>query len=176
MKLSSRNPQQCIDGKNKQRGAALFEFAIVATVFLTMLFGVVEFGRFFWTHNALRDAARRGVRYATIRKNDAAGIQAVKYMVVYGDPNANPSTATPVVPGLTTSNVAVQYQNYNGVLLSSRATISIVNYQFQFAVPFVGGTTSMPSYRTSLPGESAGFVPCDVPAGNPLAPCNIIPN
>ena len=161
---------------NNQRGAALVEFAIVATVFLTLLFGVVEFGRFFWTHNALRDAARRGVRYATIRKNDAAGIQAVKNMVVYGDPNANSSTATPVVSGLTTSNVAVEYVNYNGVLLSSRASVSIVNYQFQFAVPIIGGTTTMPAYRTSLPGESAGFVPCDVPSGNPLAPCNIIPN
>ena len=162
--------------ENNQRRAALVEFAIVATVFLTLLFGVVEFGRFFWTHNALRDAARRGVRYATIRKNDAAGIQAVKNMVVYGDPNANSSTATPVVSGLTTSNVAVEYVNYNGVLLSSRASVSIVNYQFQFAVPIIGGTTTMPAYRTSLPGESAGFVPCDVPSGNPLAPCNIIPN
>ena len=161
---------------DKQRGAALVEFAIVATVFLTMIFGVVEFGRFFWTHNALRDAARKGARYASIRKNDAAGMQAVKYMVVYGDPNANPATATPVAPGLTTSNVALEYQNYNGVLLSSRATVSIVNYQFQFAVPLVGGTTTMPAYRTSLPGESVGFVPCDVPSGNPLAPCAIIPN
>ncbi|MDQ2921961.1 MAG: pilus assembly protein [Acidobacteriota bacterium] len=161
---------------SNQRGAALVEFAIVATVFLTLLFGVVEFGRFFWTHNALRDAARRGVRYASIRKNDAAGIQAVKNMVVYGDANADPSTATPVVSGLTPSNVAVDYVNYNGVLLSSRASVSIVNYQFQFAVPIIGGTTTMPAYRTSLPGESAGFVPCDVPSGNPLAPCNIIPN
>jgi len=161
---------------NKQRGAALFEFAIVATVFLTMLFGVIEFGRFFWTHNALRDAARRGARYATIRKDDAAGIQAVKYMVVYGDPNANPATAMPVAPGLTANNVAVEYQNYNGVQLSARASVSIVNYQFQFALPFVGATTTMPSYRTSLPGESVGYVPCDVPSGNPMSPCNIIPN
>jgi Flp pilus assembly protein TadG len=159
----------------KQRGAALFEFAIVATVFLTVIFGVIEFGRFFFTHNALRDAARRGARYATIRKNDSAGIQAVKYMVVYGDPFANPATAKPVAPGLTASNVAVEYQNYNGVLLSSRATVSIINYQFQFALPLVGATTTMPAYRTSLPGESAGYVPCFVPSGNPLQPCNIIP-
>lgn len=159
-----------------QRGAALFEFAIVATVFLTVVFSVIEFGRLFWTHNALRDATRKGARYATIRKNDSAGIQAVKYMVIYGDPNANPSTAIPVAPGLTASNVNVEYQNYNGVLLSSRASVSIVNYQFQFALPFVGATTTMPSYRTSLPGESAGFVPCDVPSGSPLAPCGIIPN
>ena len=162
--------------KRGQRGASLLEFAIGATVFLTALFGIVEFGRLFWTHNALRDAARRGTRYATIRKNDSAGIQAVKNVVVYGDPNANPATATPLVPGLTTSKVAVDYQNYNGIQLGSRATVSITGYQFQFAVPLVGGGLTLPSYRTSLPGESAGYIPCDVGTGSATAPCNIIPN
>ncbi len=160
---------------NNERGAALMEFAIIATVFLTVIFGVVEFGRFLWTHNALTDAARRGARYATIRKNDSAGITAVKKMVVYGDPNANPATAIPVAAGLTTSNVAVEYQNYNGVLLSSRASVSIINYNFQFSVPLIGGSMAMSEYRTSLPGESVGFVPCDTPTSTPLAPCAIIP-
>ncbi len=161
-----------LDNKN-ERGAALVEFAIVATVFLSVMFGVLEFGRLFWTHNALRDAARRGVRYAAIRKNDAAGMQAVKNMVVYGDPAGS---GQPIVNGLTTSNVSLEYQNYNGLQLSSRATVSITNFQFQFSVPLLGGTMNLPAYRTSLPGESAGYVPCDVPTASPLAPCNIIPN
>lgn len=160
--------------RKSERGASLLEFAIVATVFLSVLFGIIEFGRLFWTHNALRDAARRGTRYATIRKNDAAGIQAVKNMVVYGDPAT--SSGTPLVAGLTTSNVNVNYQNYNGLQLSSRATVTITNYQFQFSVPLIGGTIDMPAYSTSLPGESAGYIPCDLPSGTPFAPCNIIPN
>ena len=175
MKLSNKTLKHNTERKNKERGAALFEFAIVASVFMTMIFGVVEFGRLFWTHNALRDAVRRGARYATVRHSDAAGQLAVKNMVVYGDPNANPATATPVIPGLSTSNVVLEYQNYNGLQLSSKATVSITNYQFQFALPLVGTTTTMPSYRTSLPGESAGYVPCDVPTGNPLASCDIVP-
>ena len=40
-----------------ERGAALVEFAIVATIFFSVLFGVLEFGRLFWTHNCF---ARRG--------------------------------------------------------------------------------------------------------------------
>jgi len=159
--------------RKNERGAALVEFAIVATVFLSVMFGVIEFGRLFWTHNALRDAARRGVRYAAVRKNDSAGILAVKNVVVYGNPSGG---TVPVVPGLTTSNVSVETVNYNGVELSSRASVSINGYQFQFSVPLLGGTLNMPAYRTSLPGESAGFVPCDVPTANPLAACNIIPN
>ncbi|HEV7473842.1 MAG TPA: TadE/TadG family type IV pilus assembly protein [Pyrinomonadaceae bacterium] len=159
-----------------QRGAALVEFALVGLVFFSVLFGVIEFGRLLWTHNALMDATRKGVRYATLRQNDSAGQLAVKKMVVYGDPNANPATATPVVSGLTTSDVNVSYQNYNGIQLSSKATVSITNYQFRFAIPMVGGTLTMPSYQTSLPGESAGVVPCDYPTTTPLAQCSIIPN
>src|ERR1700682_5513101 len=108
--------------RKNERGAALMEFTIVAAIFFTTMFAVLEFGRLLWTHNALRDAARRGARYSAVRKNDAAGITAVKNMVVYGDPNANPATATPVVSGLTTNNVALEYQNYNGLQLSARAT------------------------------------------------------
>jgi Flp pilus assembly protein TadG len=162
--------------RRNERGAALVEFAIVATIFLTVLFGVLEFGRLFWTHNALKDAARRGARYAIVRKNDAASIQAVKYMVVYGDPNANPATAKPVVTGLTPANVDVAYKNFDGILLSAQATVTITNYKFQFAVPLIGTTINMPGYRTTLPGESAGFVPCDIPSATPAAPCAIVPN
>ena len=162
--------------KRNERGASLLELAIVASIFFTALFGVLEFGRLLWVHNTLRDASRRGARYAVVRKNDAAGIAAVKNMVVYGDPNANPATATPVAAGLTTSNVQIDYANFNGIQLSARASVSITGYQFKFSVPLIGTTLNMPSYRTSQTGESAGFVPCDIPSATPYAPCNIIPN
>jgi Flp pilus assembly protein TadG len=164
------------ESSNRERGAALVEFALVATTLFTVLFGVIEFGRLLWTHNALKDAARRGTRYAVVRRNDSTSIQAVKNMVVYGDPNANPVTAKPVVPGLATSNVSVEHQNFGGVLLSSRATVSINNYKFKFLVPIIGTTINLPNYRTSLPGESAGYVPCDTSSAPTLAPCNIVPN
>jgi Flp pilus assembly protein TadG len=164
-----------------ERGASLLEFAIAATVFLTVLFGILESGRLLWTHNALKDAVRQGTRYATVRRKDAAGKLAVQKMVVYGDPNANPATATPVASGLTTGDVNVDYNDPdpdNGIQLGDRATVSITGYKFKFAVPLVGGTINMPDYKTSMPGEALGFVPCNNPAaGASLSPCtNIIPN
>ncbi len=162
--------------RRRERGAALVELAIAASVFLTALFGVIEFGRFFWTHNALRDAARRGARYASVRKNDAAGQTAVKKMVVYGDPNANPATAKPVIPGLTTANVTLEYQNYSGLQLSSRATVNITGGKFNFTVPLVGGRVNLATYRASTVGESAGYVPCDSTHATPWADCGTIPN
>ncbi len=164
-----------------ERGASLLEFAIAASVFLTVLFGILECGRLLWTHNALKDAVRQGTRYATARRKDAAGILAVQKMVVYGDPNANPGTATPVVSGLTTGDVLVQYNDSdpdNGIQLGDRATVSISNFKFKFAVPLVGGTLNMHDYKTSMPGEALGFVPCNNPAvEESLKACtNIIPN
>ena len=159
--------------RKNEAGKTLVEFAIAGGAFLMVLFGVIEFARLYWTHNALRDAARRGVRYAAVRRNDTAGQQAVKNMVVYGNPDGG---TTPLINGLTTNNVGIEYVNYNGVQLSSRATVKITNYKFTFTVPLFGATINMPAYRTSLPGESVGYVPCDLPASNPLASCNIIPN
>ena len=158
------------------RGATLVEFTICANVFFMALFGVFEFGRLYMTQMALKSAAYRGARYAIVRKNDTAGIDAVKKMTVYGDPNANPSTAQPLIAGLTMSHVTVDYKNFDGIRLSARANVNITGYQFVFAIPLIGATITLPTYRAALPGESVGFVPCDIPSSTPYAPCDIIPN
>ncbi len=130
----------------------MVEFAIGATVFLISMFAVLEFGRALWVHNALADAARRGARYAvTHSATDAAS---VKNVVVYGDP-AGGSQA--LVNNLTTGNVAVSYSAFG--LNDGSVTVSITNYEFQFVVPIIGTTIQMPSYATTLTGESAGFIP-----------------
>ncbi|MDQ3817036.1 MAG: pilus assembly protein [Acidobacteriota bacterium] len=138
--------------RSGERGSTLLEFAIGATVFLTAMFAVIEFGRVLWTHNALSDAARRGARYAVNHtSNDAAAVQNV---VVYGDPAGG---SQPLVSNLTPANVQVQYSNFG--LASGTVTVSIVNYQFQFIIPLIGTTISMPNYNTTLTGENAGLVP-----------------
>jgi hypothetical protein len=37
-------------------------------------------------------------------------------------------------------------------------TVQIQNYDFNFSIPFVGGTIRMPKYSTALTGENAGIV------------------
>lgn len=142
--------------RRAERGATLLEFAIGATVFLTSMFGVIEFGRCLWTHNALSDAARRGARYAVNHPlTDAA---AVRNVAVYGDPAGG---TKPLIDNLKTSNVAVQYSNFG--LGEGTVSVSITNYQFQFAVPLVGKTITMPAYSTTLTGENIGYVPVSIP-------------
>ena len=141
--------------KSNERGATLVEFSIAATVFLVVVFGVIEFGRALWTHNALSDAARRGARYATL--HSAAEIEQVKNVVVYG--NADGS-GTPLVPNLTTDNVSVDYSSF--ALNAGTVSVSVTDYQFQFIVPIVGTTITMPNYTTTLTGESVGWIPDNI--------------
>ena len=137
--------------KNNERGSTLLEFAIGATVFLTAMFAILEFGRALWIHNALADAARRGARYAVINLQDEAKVQNV---VVYGNPAGGPK---PLVDKLTTGNVTVTYSGFE--MNKGTVKVSITNYQFQFVLPFLGAKITMPAYSTTLTAESAGLVP-----------------
>lgn len=139
--------------KKRERGATLLEFSIAATVFLTVLFAIVEFGRALWVHNALSDAARRGARYAVLHKS--TDLEDVKKIVVYGDV----TSTDPLLDNLTTDNVTVTYNNFN--LDGGTATVSIQNYQFQMVLPLVVQSIQMPNYTTTLTGESAGLIPTD---------------
>jgi hypothetical protein len=143
---------QTLKNKKRQRGATLVEFSIAATVFLTVMFGVIEFGRVLWTHNALTDAARRGARYAVVHQ--ASEVADVKNVVVYGDPAGG---TNPVVENLTTDNVQVRYSGFG--LDHGTVQVTITSYQFQFVIPLVSTSIQMPSYTTTLTGESAGTLP-----------------
>jgi Flp pilus assembly protein TadG len=139
--------------KKNQRGASLVEFSIAATVFLTLVFAALEFGRVLWVHNALTDAARRGARYAVV--HPATDINNVKNVVVYGDPAGG---TDPLVPNLsTTTNVSVTYTGFG--LDTGTVTVSITNYQFNFVLPIGQTSIQMPNYTTTLTAESAGLIP-----------------
>lgn len=137
--------------KTGEEGASLLEFAIAATVFLTVLFAVVEFGRALWVHNALSDAARRGARYAVLHK--ATDIEDVKKIVVYGDL----TETTPLLDNFSTGNVDVIYDNFK--LDGGTVRVSVHDYDFQLILPLLVSSIRMPNYTTTLTGESAGLIP-----------------
>lgn len=140
--------------KSNEQGATLVEFSIAALAFLTVMFGVIEFGRALWVHNALADAARRGARYASLHSDSADDMEKVKNVVIYGDEDGGD---TPMIPNLTPDNVDVNYSDW--AVNGGRVTVSITEYEFQFVIPLVGTSITMPSYTTTLTGESIGFVP-----------------
>ena len=152
--------------KASQRGATLVEFAIGATVFLMVMFAVLEFGRALWIHNALSDSARRAARYAvnqpasnpagvkTTGTNVGPSVAAIRNVGVYGNPAG---TGQPMVNGLTPANIDVTYNQFG--VGDGTVAVTITNYQFQFVIPILGTTIQMPNYNTTLTGESAGTTP-----------------
>jgi TadE-like protein len=142
------------------------EFSVVALVFFMIIFGIIEFGRLLYTHNALTDAARRGARYAVLHSSSDP---CVTNVVIYGESNIDPTTCDPTGPplinGLGPSNVVVQYQGLSplayGMNLGT-ATVTIQNYDFNLSIPLLHRRLRMPPYRTTLTAESAGFVPANI--------------
>jgi len=52
--------------RNRSRGQALAEVALVAPLFFLMVFGVIDLGRVVWANDVAATAAREGARYASV--------------------------------------------------------------------------------------------------------------
>jgi hypothetical protein len=162
-----------------ERGTTVAEFAMVALLFFTLIFGIIEFGRLLYTHNALTDATRRGARFASLHRGMTEDDkQAVRNEVVYGsrgtyDDDGNP-LSPPLIAGLTTEMVEVDFVgvplNEEGTEMSNygtnlgTATVKIENYQFNLLIPVVGRQLTLPAYSTTLTAESAGETPSPIVA------------
>lgn len=55
-----------VKAKVKEKGAALVEFALVAVIFFTVLFSIIEFGYLFWGNLSMQHAVREGARFAVV--------------------------------------------------------------------------------------------------------------
>ena len=160
--------------RNGEKGATMAEFAVISAVFFMIIFAIIEFGRLFYTHNALTDAARRGARYAAVHKE--ADLTCVERVVVYGETHIDSkclATGPPLINGLTEANVTVTYAGADadndpdtpptdyGMNLGT-VTVEIHDYTFNLSIPFARKTLTMPPYVTTLTAESAGETPDDL--------------
>lgn len=163
--------------RHNEKGTSVAEFAIVATIFFSLIFGIIEFSRLLYVHNALADATRRGARYAVL--HPATDVTGVRNQVVYGsnatyDEDKNP-TSPPVIAGLTPDMVDVAFIGEDtdgdpdtaptsfGSNLGT-ATVRITGYSFNLMIPLIGRAIPMGEYATTLSAESAGQIPKDISA------------
>jgi Flp pilus assembly protein TadG len=111
----------------KESGNALLEFALGFSVLWALFAGIYQFGYSFYVYNclltAVQDAAELGSKMTYDTANSGQFTTALENMVVYGDTAAG---TTPIVPGLTTSNVSVTTNLQGGIPLD--VTVSISNF------------------------------------------------
>ena len=150
-----------------QRGVFAVEFAIISSIFMVLLFAIIELGRLYFTYNALYEVSRRAARLAVVCQ--------------VGDPDINTMArfnGTEIVPNLVDSNIIISYHQDTGVVAigSDIALVRarVVNYQHQFLVPGLMMTLNFADFITVLPRESLGVfkVDDDAPAGAGFTDCS----
>lgn len=143
----------------REQGLFTVEFAIIATALFMVLFAVIELSRIIWVWNTIDEATRRGARLAAVCPINHP---AVPEVTVFAQPGGGPDS--PILGGLSTANVNVQYLDQDGDPDTDYEDIrfvrvSINNYSITPMIPFVNTVFTLPPFTTTLPSESLGLIP-----------------
>ena len=150
----------------RQRGLATVEFAIVGLVAFVILFAVIEVARMMFTLNMLQEATRRGARMAAVCTVDNPAIARAAIFNSSGS-----GTDSPIINGLTTANIDVDYLDIAGNPVAGYAgggapwytiefvRVQIVNFQHQLIIPGLDISFTTRPYPTVMPIESLGIPP-----------------
>ncbi len=89
-----------------QQGVAAVEFAIVAMLLFSLLFGIMEFGRLFFVFNSVQEVTRRAAREAVVRRPDQQST--VKNLALFG------ASSLPAGAEITADSISIDYLNQSG--------------------------------------------------------------
>ena len=88
-----------------QHGATIVEFALVVSVFISLLLAITDFGRILYTWNAAAEATRWGARVAVVCDQLT--------------PDQIRSKMKVILPQLTDPNIAINWYNPEGTINNS---------------------------------------------------------
>jgi len=151
--------------RKHMRGTYTVEFAIVGLLVFTLLFGVVEIGRLYFTVNALDEAVRRGTRLAAVCNiSDPVVLRRAIFNA------ATDAGTSQMIGNLATTNLTLSYLDANGAVVANPADtsgvngfrairyvrLSLQNFVFNLFIPGFGVPITLPAFRATLPRESLG--------------------
>jgi Flp pilus assembly protein TadG len=131
-------------GGATERGSGLVEQALVLTILLAVIFGIIDSGRALYTYHFVSQAAREATRWASVRGNTCAGLpggcpaaaaDVQTYVANVSGMGLDPAriTATTTWPIKPYSNLSCAVNNKNpGCVVQVQ-----VDYAFQFILPFL---------------------------------------
>jgi Flp pilus assembly protein TadG len=86
-----------------RRGVAAVEFGIIAPIFIAMLVGIIDLGRYMWTLNTIQYAIDQSVRAGVVQKLSTDQVTSLVKSSLPGlDPNA---VTVDVVSGASTLSI-----------------------------------------------------------------------
>lgn len=137
---------------HSERGSVLVEFALVSSVALILMFGIMELGRALFTYHLVSNAARLGSRYAIVHGSDCS-------ITLAGCAATTPAQIQTYVrnssPGISSSSLAVTTAWTTGAAClgspfkGSGCTVTVqATYTFTSIVPLLN-MASIPMTSTS---------------------------
>jgi Flp pilus assembly protein TadG len=160
--------------RGSEGGSTLLEFVFVATTFFMMLLAITSGANLYFVHNALVEATRRSARFAAMQAatnpagtpyttngacdSTSPSVSAIQNFAAYGNALG---TGTRLVNSLGPNNFCVHYESF--AVGSGSVSVSVIGYNYYVVIPFVTKTLTMPSYKTTFRGESAGALPAVCP-------------
>lgn len=127
-----------------ERGAAMLEFAIVAPLLVTLVFGTVDVGRYFFLYHAVLNAARDGARLAAVTPMATAAEQSAAAAQVAAAVRTRIPDSRAATAAVT---VALQ-----GAPPAQSVRVSVTAYPFARVVPFAV-PTALPTVRAEFRHE-----------------------
>ena len=116
-------------------GSVMVEFALGSMLLVTVFTGTFQYGFIFYQYNLLVNAVNNGAHFGAMQLYDTnttapsnAFKNAVKNMVVYGDPTG--TNTTPVVKGLGVGNVNITIGSVGtgSTFMPTSVTVAITGY------------------------------------------------
>ncbi len=124
----------------KQNGVVAIEYALVAVILFTLLFGITEMGRVLYMMNTTTEATRLGARIAIVCNRDADAIK---------------SRMTEKASFLSGANVEVIYEPSGCDIETCRyIKVNVTGLTVQSIVPFIPIHFDMPAFSTTVSRES----------------------
>lgn len=100
----------------REHGVAVVEFAVVATVFFLLLFGVMEFARLMYLFDTVQEVTRRAARQAVVTWTTTHRTTAFKEAALFG------GSTVPAGGEISTANLQIDYLNADGNVVATEPT------------------------------------------------------
>ena len=151
--------------RKRMGGVYVVEFAIIGLLLFTLLFGVLEMGRLYFTVNALDEVVRRGARLAAVC--DISDPVILRRAIFNA---ADDAGASSLIGSLETADLSLVYLDENGVVVPSPGDLvnaigfsairfvqlRVENFPHELLIPGFGGVFTLPAFRSTIPRESLG--------------------
>ena len=129
-----------LHAKRRDTGAAAVEFALVSVLLFTLLFGILQYGLYFWSLQTGSAAAKEAARRASVGDCTDAELKALVANRIGGaKDNTDPTKFTVTRTFTDASNVAVATPVVGGSVIVA-VQFPTYNMHFPF-VPFLGDPT-----------------------------------